>query len=171
MGCCGEPRDKANEASNRAVAQPNGLVTTQPGQFQGMEKPLLNGGYNHQNLPAPPAPTYAQNSMNGYQHTGQQQQGGSPWGSPPGSPPPTQLNSQFTGYSAQGSTGMSHNYDPSGIMRPPSAFNPANPMGGPPMTVTPPLPAQMPQTTKEDEGRLSVSIDFGTSRHHHSTAN
>lgn len=165
MGCCGEPANKAIDASNRAVAQPPGMVTTQPGHYQGMgmefaEKPLpppTNGFNPHQNVPTPPPAAYAQGSMNGFN-----QHGAPPWGSPPGSPPATQVTSQFTGYSAAGSNGMSHNHDPNGIMRPPSAFNPATPMGGPPMTLSPPLPTGLTQTVQEDEGRLSVSIDFGT---------
>ncbi|KAG2006050.1 hypothetical protein CC2G_002398 [Coprinopsis cinerea AmutBmut pab1-1] len=165
MGCCGEPIDKANGYDNRPVQQPQGVVTNQPtGQWpQGMEKPLPGGPGFQQPTIQTPAATYNQASVNGM---GQNMQG-QPWAqTPPTSPPPTtQVPHQYTGYSSPNHTGYG-SMDANSIMRPPSAFNPHAPTGTPPISTSPPpipqLPPSLQPQSQQDEGRMSVSIDFGT---------
>lgn len=154
MSCCGEPKDSYNDNANRQMPPSNGYVTQQPGLQPGLEKPFFQP-------PAisspPPVHTF---SPNGY---GQQ----SPWPQNSPSPPPGAQQPVYghpvNGYSVN---------DP--IIRPPSThqatFTPppgshmSMSMSPPPLSISP----SSPQNTQPsaDEGKMSISIDFGEHKRH-----
>ncbi|KAJ2915337.1 hypothetical protein MD484_g5072, partial [Candolleomyces efflorescens] len=175
MGCCGEPASKP-ELQNRSnvAGYPQGTVTTQPTNGQSMmEKPQLF----QQPVLASPAATYSQLPQQQIQMqmqgTGQMQQGMLPqqqqWGQQVQqiSPQATAVQTQFTGYSTSHSpapppSSFGHNINETLMpQRPPSAFNASAGSMSPPPPALPMLPPGFAQQVAE-EGRMSVSIDFGT---------
>lgn len=164
-GCCGEPvkADDLKNSQNAPSVYPQGTVTSQPNGQPQLQQPL---GFQQPSIAAPPAM---------YGHPGQQQlpqqhsglmQQQQPWntGSPP--PQPAMMQQQFTGYSSPHSPpppsmfGADTAVD--SIMRPPSAFN-SQDHSNTTMSMTPPLPMLPPGFAQKaaDEGRMSISIDFG----------
>lgn len=152
MGCCGdlcgEPINKDNDLKNRTVPTPDGgVVTNQPTGQHGMGEPVTNGQWQQPNVQAPPVAYTQPGTMGNFQ---QQPNGWGQWGQGPSSGPQTQMRSQYSAYSLNGGN------DPSGLMAPPSAFS----HGSRNAPLLPTLPLGAPK--ERDEGRLSVSIDFGT---------
>ncbi|KAJ7584841.1 hypothetical protein C8J56DRAFT_949180 [Mycena floridula] len=139
MSCCGEAK---TEESNRPTAPNPGWVTQQPTGQPGLEKPFFV-----QPALASPPPVhnnpYGQNGFDQQNGFAQQQQS---WAQHTPSPPPMTINSQsqFNPYDST-----------SPIMRPGSALQPSINQ----------VPMNIPRTTSPqnvDEGKMSVSIDFGT---------
>ncbi|RXW12274.1 hypothetical protein EST38_g13579 [Candolleomyces aberdarensis] len=178
MGCCGEPAAKSDlqNRSNVAGYYPQGTVNAQPTNGQPMlEKPQQ---FQQPVLTSPPA-TYGQlpqqQMQMQMQGTGQVQQGMLPqpqqgqWGQQVQqiSPQVTAVQSQFTGYSTAHSpppppSSFGHNINETLMpQRPPSAFNASAGSMSPPPPALPMLPPGFAQQVAE-EGRMSVSIDFGT---------
>ncbi|KAF9529066.1 hypothetical protein CPB83DRAFT_790568 [Crepidotus variabilis] len=178
MSCCGTPKDKSGVTNKGQVPQPTGApVTTQPGFTPGLEKQL----FQQPNLSPPPQAFLNSNGQNGsfmQQHTGGQQGGNltPQWtGSP--SPPPGQhmmnpsdygtLNTASTATAYNGSTfnGSSFNAQTGSFVGSPQMG-----MVTPPPLAATPLPGQGrlaaqitgQQQPAADEGKMSVSIDFGT---------
>lgn len=154
MSCCGQAKDGSEDTANRSVAvgQP-GFVNQQPGPQPGLEKQV----FQQPNIPSPPpVHPYGQNGFSQQPSWGSQP---SPSPPPPGAGPP--FVSSGNGY--PGSNGFST--EP--ILRPDSAhqssYGPGSRMSmtASPM-MSPPLPS-MPSSTSPplDEGKMSVSIDFG----------
>ncbi|KAF8890667.1 hypothetical protein BD779DRAFT_1438377 [Infundibulicybe gibba] len=156
MSCCGEPSDGTKAPENRSLPQ-NGLVDQQPGLQPaiGLEKPVA---FHHPTISTPPPVQYGQN-------TG--------WGQSP-TPIPTPGMAQFGGYTPSNSPplpmGAMPSYggsnftgsDTSTLVRPPSAFTGHSGFG---MATPPPMSPPPPQQNSAplpDEGKMSVSIDFGT---------
>jgi len=189
MSCCGEPKKPSLDEFNRPPPQQEfsgqQWVNQQPGPQPMLEKPpgmqQMNGGsYNSTEFHPPPLasppPTmsFMNGSMNGsqvhMQYQQQQQQQQLPqgaWSPPPvhhtPSPPPTTSSpyQTTTAFSAD-----SHSLRPSSLYQ--SSFGgmgPPAPISPPPMTATP--FSSLPPTTRAlppDEGKMSVSIDFGAFR-------
>jgi hypothetical protein len=147
MPCCGTPvADKGVDDKNRAYSQypPQSPINQQPTPQPGLgwqEKP-----YQSPTIPSPP-PTH-------YSH--------GPSHSPP---PPGNLNHPYHPSSFNTSAMSGTTYQAPSINRPPPSLPPSPPpLGGygPVSTVSPP-PQKKGYTVPTDEGKLSVSIDFGTS--------
>ncbi|KAF8622621.1 hypothetical protein AX15_006876 [Amanita polypyramis BW_CC] len=139
MGCCGEAND-SNDA-NRMVQQPVGMVTTQP-----VPQPVL--GFQTPDL-STPAPTYPVEMLR------------STWSHSP-SPPPNQYgvpNAHPTNDSLPGSSSFMTN-EP--LLRQNNTY-PGYATGSPPLSIQlhPPNIPQFP-SQEQDEGKMSVAIDFGT---------
>ncbi|PPQ68984.1 hypothetical protein CVT25_009169 [Psilocybe cyanescens] len=161
MSCCGEPNNN-NPAANRALPQhTGGTIVNQPGYTPGLEKPQY---FQQPSISPPPAIHANAFSANGQQHqTIQQQQTG--WGQSP-SPPPndfgqmngastnTTFNGTYNGASFNVNNGFSASNTP--LMRPGSAHTPSMSIS------TPPPPNALPNAPVQDEGKMSISIDFGT---------
>ncbi|KAI0370869.1 actin-like ATPase domain-containing protein [Pilatotrama ljubarskyi] len=174
MSCCGEPDNKAHNA--QAAQQVNPLqtpgqpVTQQPGPQPSLQWPGGNGGEKSFQLPPGPTPLpqVHQNSYGTWESKpspppqlpfnpvappGSPPPGTYPNGAMPphipGSPPPGTVSSAYVGYSP--------------VQSPPMArTSPDRTLA---MSVTsrgtsPPIVPQQPSFA--DEGKLSVSIDFGT---------
>ncbi|KAL0952735.1 hypothetical protein HGRIS_006966 [Hohenbuehelia grisea] len=187
MSCCGEANDKV--ANNTPKTQQ--VYNTQPIQQQPGPQPLLqNQLFQQPTISSPPLAhqqgTIGQNGFgqNGMPPNGMQQQPNQ-WGQSP-SPPPT---NQFNSYVPNNNPGTPQPYPGSpgspfsgtqngfnmndGITRPTSAHTPfradtASPhmsMTSPPpniMTTSPPPNSQSTFGSQpQDEGKMSVSIDFG----------
>ncbi|KAH9476914.1 Heat shock 70 kDa protein 12B [Psilocybe cubensis] len=162
MSCCGEPKD-ANPPQNRALPQhTGGTIVNQPGYTPGLEKPQY---FQQPSISPPPAIHANAFSVNGQQQQIiQQQQTG--WGGSP-SPPPmndfaqmngastnTAVNGTYNGASFNVNNGFSASNAP--LMRPGSAHNRNMSIS------TPPLPNSQSIVPAPDEGKMSISIDFGT---------
>ncbi|KAJ3921005.1 hypothetical protein F5877DRAFT_36885 [Lentinula edodes] len=160
MSCCGEPKNSNDERQTKAVVG-NQIISQQPGPMAGLsEKP---GAAVFQS-PSPPPAVYS----NQYGQNAQQpswsfnspspppmNQFGTP---PPGSPPP---NGSFSHNSRVGDS----------IARPSSSFQAGHGVGGGTMSISmsPPLMAPVQirsdsgiNVVGADEGKMSISIDFGT---------
>lgn len=160
-GCCGEPADK-DQAQNRynAAQYPATPIRQQPGAQPGLQWQEKNQ-YNPPSIPSP-SPTHYPNGS-------------------PHSPPP---QSQFNGYTPANSSTLyeqtinGHTFPASGHGSPPPLLRPnaVHAPGGPPpglyngigggSQITSVTPAGMHTgyAPPSDEGKLSVSIDFGGSR-------
>jgi len=165
MSCCGESVSKAQDVQSRAAnpyplapvtSQPNGQPTLQPPQS--FQQPALT---TPPTAYGPPQPQqhYGQNG-----NVAQWVQSTTTASPPPQTAP---LPQQFTGYSQSTHTNSPPPpLSPFGnmtdsIARPPSVFTGAS--SPPPMSTSPPLPMAVPSGFQQsvDEGRMSVSIDFG----------
>ena len=146
MPCCGTP------AGNKGVDEKNHVypqypqqspINQQPGPQPGLgwqEKP-----YQPPTIPSPPPTHYS----HGTSH----------------SPPPSNFNHSFQQSGFNPSTLSGTTYQTPSIIRPPPSLPPSPPpVGGygPISTVSPPPPAKG-YVVPTDEGKLSVSIDFGAS--------
>ncbi|KAF5326409.1 hypothetical protein D9611_000946 [Ephemerocybe angulata] len=162
MGCCGEaakPDDLQNRTSVPGAGY--GVVNSQPNGHPPLEQPQT--GFHQPDLAPPPA-TYGPPQMQ--QHNTGMSTGTPQWGQSMSPPPPIgAMQPQFTGYSTSNSPppGSTYGNMADSIMRPPSAFSAshgATPSisGAPPLPMMPAGLAQKPA----DEGRMSISIDFGT---------
>lgn len=160
MSCCGEPKIADEQARNRPVAQSSGYINQQPGPQVGLSE---KQGFRQPSISSP-SPVH----NNPYGQNGQQQL----WGSQSPSPPPgTPWNSQYTNVQPQ-------NDRTSPIMRPNSTHQPSSSISAMRMSPGPgplsptPLGPRREFAQPVDEGKMSVSIDFGeldlvlSSRHH-----
>ncbi|KAG6856846.1 hypothetical protein H0H87_012904 [Tephrocybe sp. NHM501043] len=155
MGCCGDPIDKS--APQKVEPYNPGIVTQQPGPHPGLEKPPA---FQQPTISTPP-PTHTYNGAApapwGQPMQSQVDQFG---GYPMGVTPPVNVQS----YPGNGSmftapSGFGAMNEP--ILRPGSAHHRSVSSGSPPyMVVSPPLPKAI--SPPPDEGKMSVSIDFGT---------
>ena len=144
MGCCGTDKEEPSLSNSKSAALTTGTVTVQPGQHPVLEKP--NGYFQQHGSPLPQVPNAA------YQ---QQQSTGPQWGQTTPSPKMNEYGSFNTATSTtfNGST-----------------FNQGFPTS---TTSTSPMPnlqnlpaamarmSQYPVEPEKDEGKMSVSIDFG----------
>lgn len=147
MPCCGTPTgNQGAEEKNRSYSQypPQSPINQQPGPQPGLgwqEKP-----YQPSAIPSPPPPTHY---SYGNSH----------------SPPPGHGNHSYQPSTFNTSTLSGTTYQAPSIVRPPPSLPPSPPLAGgygPVSTVSPPPPKQG-YNIPTDEGKLSVSIDFGTS--------
>jgi len=164
MSCCGEPKTNAPANSNPRP-QPTGPIVTQPTSQPGLEKPF----FQQPSISPPPAVHANAFTVNGFQQPGQPAWGQSP--SPPlandfgtltNSPMPSNTPT-FNGSTYNGSTfnvnnGFSSMSQP--FMRPTSSHSPDISVSTPALTST----SLMGKTGGQiqDEGKMSISIDFGT---------
>ena len=167
MSCCGEPKNKAdNEQGNRPISQFNhAFVNQQPSPIQDL---TAKPSYQGQPLPSPPPVHLAQN---GYYPPQQQGWDGRPSSPPPmsmihgrtSSPRPPSMSNGMNGhnpsYSMNSSMRQSISYGMNGSPFQSSSLSPGSP---PPMS-TSPVGRSEPSSPPIDEGKMSVSIDFGTS--------
>jgi hypothetical protein len=144
MSCCGESDSKANEAKNRQAPAPNQTIAQQPLATPGPQyvKPSFQ-----QPVPglAAPAPTYPQNGLL-QQPTGGQYPGHSPQPDFSSYSPPTSFPT-FP-YGSTNSTLVNPQYPPQ------SRVDTTSPIS----VATTQQPLVLPPV---DEGKMSVSIDFG----------
>ncbi|TFK69770.1 actin-like ATPase domain-containing protein [Pluteus cervinus] len=142
MGCCGEAIDpNAPVPENRMVQAPTTMITTQP-----VAQP---GPYMVQQVMSPPPQA----------HGIPQNLTGGGWSPSPAPPAFGTLTPNMTGPQASTFTGSTLT---NGTIARPASTIQASPFGPgalPPMGSPPP---QKPQSPPPDEGRMSVSIDFGT---------
>jgi hypothetical protein len=168
VSCCGQAKDQpgATNSQHYPGAGP-GIIDSQPAY-----QPALNYGYPSPGIPTPPAthpPSHDHNSFpNGFQPQ-MTEFGGPPTGSnyngqPPmsafqqqtgsfnngSSQPPMRASSPFQQQTGSFNNGSNFNSITQSITRPASAHSPHSP----PPQVNAPTPIQ-------DEGKMSISIDFG----------
>lgn len=145
MQCCGTPSGNPGmDEKNRSYPQypQQSPINQQPGPQLGLgwqEKP-----YQPPAIPTPPPTHYPQ--------------------APPHSPPPGNFNPSYQQSTYNTSTLSGTTYQAPSIIRPPPSLPPSPPVigaYGPVSTVSPP-PQQRVPNIPTDEGKLSVSIDFGT---------
>ncbi|KAF9264585.1 actin-like ATPase domain-containing protein [Marasmius fiardii PR-910] len=168
MSCCGEAKDP-NENFNRPQAVQTGFVNQQPGPITGLEKPGFQPVASPQ--PLPQAHLGQPLQQNGYptpSHTLQPSWTGISLTPTQFSPSPPPVSSTFTGASSPtyGSGSPPPVMTTEQLMRPPSTFQ-ASHFGmstPPPMTPQPlqPLQTEPAMGSPPNEGKMSVSIDFGT---------
>ncbi|KAF8154010.1 hypothetical protein B0H34DRAFT_74131 [Crassisporium funariophilum] len=176
MNCCGEPKDGPN-ATNNQRPQHAGPVVNQPIYHPGLEKPQYFQQPNISPLPVAHTNAFPQNGLQqSYQQPGSYQQAG--WSHSPSPPPlnefggmnaasatllqsntPTFTGSTYNGSNFSVANGFSSMNQP--LVRPPSAHSPHMSLSTPGMT-TSPSPLGQPNATIQDEGKMSISIDFGT---------
>ena len=165
MGCCGEPYENDKNQQNGHVQMLNGAtrphpVTQQPGPHPGLlvdEKP-----FQTPSIPSPPPSAHQFGyNVNQDQQLQQQQQ----WGQ--SSPPPGA--GQFDPYAAQQSPSPQPNPSQfsgmtltnSALQRPTPSY-PGGSFAVPAMTATRiTTVTEKPQQPVVDEGKMSISIDFG----------
>lgn len=147
MGCCGDPVQKDDQYANRPQSGAAGIVQQQPGPqpaAQIYEKPAL---LSSSAGPSPPPPTFQTNHHHGPV---------SQWGqSPPSSPPPVSIRQPMlpSPYDGHAPTPL---YQPRPIHIPPRHAS-TSPSIAHSMTHT----VVSGYTAPPDEGRMSISIDFG----------
>lgn len=156
MSCCGEPNDGVQNTQPQNTYAQNTITNQQPGPHMVLEKPL----FQQPTISSPPPthgtpqPAWGQqtfspppvNQFGGYD--------------PASSPPPPALSHTYSGSTYNGSSGFGAMHEP--LMRPGSAHQPmygAGIMGGQNRMSPPPKPMSPPL----DEGKMSISIDFGMS--------
>ncbi len=175
MSCCGEPSHKTDTAQVAQYVTPfqTQPITQQPGlqpNLQWQQPNINEKGFQPQPAVGPTPPPQAHPGYGGWEKSSPNQQTTFqpyvPQGSPPpvtypngamppqqaGSPPPGSTSSPFSPYGV-----------PVPVQTPPLARTPEQ--RSVPMSVTTrgPSPPSMPQQLSfaADEGKLSVSIDFG----------
>ncbi|TFK37617.1 hypothetical protein BDQ12DRAFT_684989 [Crucibulum laeve] len=153
MGCCGEPDDGVTGQTNNNATHAHGTIVNQPMGHPGLEKPQT---FQQPSIATPP-PIHSLASQNGLQQA---------WGQSPSltlvnqfgavnQAPGTLPNSTLNASLYNGASGFSMG-DP--LMRPSSAH-----MSQPSLSMSSSLPPPQPSTSPPlDEGKMSVSIDFGT---------
>ncbi|KAF9054273.1 hypothetical protein BJ165DRAFT_1522813 [Panaeolus papilionaceus] len=176
MSCCGSPKHAPPVQNNlQNQWQQPGTINTQPGYHPGLEKPQT---FQQPNLAQPPQ-AYANNFNTG---NGLQSPPPGAWNPTPSPPPQTTDFASLNGHSSPlmaastgtgtyaGTTLNGSNFSSN------TAFSPQNGMQQlpkaptPAMTITPnrgfspPPQPQIPSMPmqSEDDGKLSISIDFGT---------
>jgi hypothetical protein len=165
MSCCGEP--KVNAPANREPQsqQPTRPIVTQPNFQPGLEKPQF---FQQPSISPPPAVYANAFTANGLQQPGQPAWGQSPspplandfgtlTNSPMPSTTPTFNGSTYNGSTFNVSSGFSSMSQP--LMRPTSAHSRHM------SDSTPPLMGQAGPA--QDEGKMSISIDFGAHISHY----
>lgn len=153
MGCCGEAKIQPGVAMNTQSPLLNGGTVTNQPTFH----PGINNGFQQPTLSTPPiAHTFPQNGF-------QQQLA---WGqshSPPlihefGATPISQSTTAVPTFN--GTTYHSSQFDV------PSGFLSVNqPIPRPQSSHSPHSPPPQPKAPIQDEGKMSISIDFGTYQH------
>ncbi|KAG6830525.1 hypothetical protein H0H92_000197 [Tricholoma furcatifolium] len=166
MGCCG---DSVEQQTPQTVKQLNtGIVTQQPtlhpGIQQQQQQQQQQQVYQQPTIPTPP-PAHAPNGAASWGlHNGHAMQAHvqDQFGTfPQGAAPPVNLQAQYNGslFNPASLSGYGAVHDP--VMRPGSAHHRSTSSGSPPyMMTTPPAPQTL--SPPPDEGKMSVSIDFGT---------
>jgi|ERR1700722_7253033 len=151
MGCCGEPVGPTDQ-TNRPVPDNTAAVNQQPAPH-----PSPYYGQGPQSSPSPPQNVYSPNGL-------QPLQPQPTWAPPPamsqlhsfsGTPPPTMASpyqGSTTGYSTLPGQSLLH---PNPAHALPQRGDTAPPTANPQI-----MPHSSPQSTV-DEGKMSVSIDFG----------
>jgi hypothetical protein len=151
MGCCGDPITAENATANRPTQVQNAITNQQPSPQPGLEKLL----FQQPTIPSPP-PVQLQSGI-----PQPPLWGVTPFNPYPSSPSPPAAQSIFNG---------SNGYMNEPLLRPSSAHQPA--YGTSPSMSTahlslgqrvasPPLPRT--SSPPPDEGKMSISIDFGES--------
>lgn len=155
MSCCGEPKDKVQNTQPQNIYAPNTITNQQPGPHMMPEKPL----FQQPTVPSPPPIHGTPQAAWGQQTFSPQpvNQFGDYYSA--SSPPPPSLSHTYSGstYNGAGSSGFGSMHEP--LMRPGSAHQSmygAGTMGGQNHMSPPPKPPL-------DEGKMSISIDFGMS--------
>lgn len=170
MSCCGEPKGKDDAPTNGATRQMAGTISTQPGFQPGLEKPAT---FHQPSLSPPPQAHSNTFATNGFQeaqfqqHLLQQQSGLNDFGAlqmqqntgPGGLPPGAGFANGMQTYN--GSTfnvanGFSAANQP--LVRPSSSHSP-----GLSLSTLPTQYTGTPNKVAPDEGKMSISIDFGAS--------
>jgi hypothetical protein len=180
MSCCGEPANNSKEPSNRPTQHNPQSVTRQPGPHPGPQFQNQPASFQQPNITAP-APTH---QFNGFAQNSLQQQPWEPKPSPgpqfnpyqPSSSPPLSTpspggwnGSQNTYNGTNGSystTGNQPLISPSPAQLRSSSVSPG--LTSPP-PIRPPSRDQQSYAPPSDEGKMSVSIDFGPFPFHWST--
>lgn len=185
MGCCGEPIDTPTPGdSNRVTPFDTKAVTQQPSRQPGIQWQAEKQDFQQPIIPSPP-PTLqygqAQQPISPYNgtfplHNGLQQQWThsqqqvNAFGTPSFNPssPPTIFNGSDLGQSpfTRSSTPSTYVGNPLNAYNPPPLAHPTGAHHGASMSIsgrrTASPPAQLSgYVTTADEGKLSVSIDFG----------
>jgi hypothetical protein len=155
MGCCGESADSTaqGQSNNRQIPSSNGFVTQQPAAYPAAQyAPKLQTS-----IPAP-APTVAHPNTGAYGQTGYQPAQTQPyWGQT--SPPPmsqSSANMSTPPLTSPSPPTTSTSPHPT-LMRP----TPIHPAGQPHVSLSAPQMMSYGQKKPSDEGKMSVSIDFG----------
>ncbi|TFK47219.1 actin-like ATPase domain-containing protein [Heliocybe sulcata] len=163
MSCCGTPRKPNEEEGNRITPFNTGHITQQPGSHPGLQ--FNEKGF--QSPPLSPPPAALQFGANGSSSSPPPQ----PWGSPGHSPP---AMAQFNPYAQNGSssTGSPDTFSrlltpqvlqPSPVHAYARTMTTSPPMAlSNPQVVSPPLAQGASFSPPSDEGKIVVSIDFGT---------
>lgn len=144
MSCCGEPK-VPQDASNREVSNTQSFINQQPSGQAGLEKHLFEAPSIST---LPPAHSYSQNGIpqqTGWSHTPSPPPQVTAFGASISQPPPTATPSY---HDRTNSSYSGHLLAPSRVTSPP--------LSSPPRPTSSPAP---------DEGKLSISIDFGLRLH------
>ncbi|KAK1232190.1 hypothetical protein PQX77_004671 [Marasmius sp. AFHP31] len=156
MSCCGEAKDSNNDNSNRPTSQQNEFVNQQPGPIAGLEKP------NFQSPQPLPQVHYGQQQQNGFTAQPLQPAWTGASSTPTQfSPSPGYPSSPFNPASLVSNGSFSPAMSAEPLMSPPSTFQGSH-FG---MSTPPPMSPQLLRTESVvpvNEGKMSVSIDFGT---------
>lgn len=160
MGCCGEP-NKPNEDANRVSPYNSGTVNQQPGPHPG---PQFNEKFQQPNIPSPtPSHPHGRNAMNSFSG---HQRAPSNWSTHSPSPPP--MNQYGTpGVNNTFSSSVNGIFQHQPLLSPTPTHNashssdttsPHRSMSSPPVGTSSGRQEFKPPS---DEGKMSVSIDFG----------
>jgi len=144
MSCCGTPAgNQGADGKNLPHSQypPQSPINKQPGPQPGLgwqEKP-----YQPPTIPTPPPTHYSHGTSN--------------------SPPPSNFNNSYQQSVFNPSTQSGTTFQSPSIVRPPPSLPPSPPPVGSygPVSVVSPPPPAIGYIIPTDEGKLSVSIDFG----------
>ncbi|KII84108.1 hypothetical protein PLICRDRAFT_168186 [Plicaturopsis crispa FD-325 SS-3] len=178
-GCCGTPAGSSKDEKNRDVKHSEQIISQQPGVQP--DALLSHNSFKLPTVPSPP-PAFSSVAPNEYGQNGYQPQLQQSWSSPPSSPPPNM--SQYNAYSSgspppppaayngamggvNGSIGMYGSMTSQSMMsnsQLPLRANSASPYmpSNNSQTITTTSPVQRNFSPPADEGKMSVSIDFGT---------
>ncbi len=170
MSCCGEPKGTDDAPTNGATRQVAGTISTQPGFHPGLEKPQTF----HQPSLSPPLQAHANTfATNGFQEAQfqqqmlqhqsslndfgalQMQQGAVPGGLPPGAGFANVMQT-YNGSTFNVANGFSMANQP---LARPSSHSP-----GLSLSTLPTQYTGTPNKGAPDEGKMSISIDFGASQ-------
>lgn len=179
-GCCGTPAGSSKDEKNRDVKHSEQIISQQPGVQP--DALLSHNSFKLPTVPSPP-PAFSSVAPNEYGQNGYQPQLQQSWSSPPSSPPPNM--SQYNAYSSgspppppaayngamggvNGSIGMYGSMTSQSMMsnsQLPLRANSASPYmpSNNSQTITTTSPVQRNFSPPADEGKMSVSIDFGMS--------
>jgi len=160
MGCCGEP-NHVKGATNRVTSNNGQPVTQQPGPHPGAQLQEKQTSFQQPTIPAPtPTHPYGQNSygQNGHYQSQPQAQAQPPatWSHHSSSPPPV---NQFGAHGTFNNSAVLQQP----LLQPNPVHNASYRATSPPIQTGSPLNTTAPrQDFRSNEGRMSVSIDFGT---------
>jgi hypothetical protein len=160
MGCCGEP-NHLKGATNRVTSNNGQPVTQQPGPHPGAQIQEKQTSFQQPTIPAPtPTHPYGQNSygQNGHYQSQPQAQAQPPatWSHHSSSPPPV---NQFGAHGTFNNSAVLQQP----LLQPNPVHNASYRATSPPIQAGSPLNTTAPRPDfRSNEGRMSVSIDFGT---------